>query len=92
MKKIRKLQEALLLADVEDSAVVILDDAWIPSEAYLAGITRMTRKVKNPIWKYVNTVGKKVAVILITLLILFGSMMSVKAIRETVVNFIINIF
>lgn len=62
------------------------------SGKYLKAKERLLKKLDRSYWKYVNTAAKKAAVILITLIIAFSSLMTVDAFRETFVNFIITIY
>lgn len=62
------------------------------SEKYLKAIERILNKLDRSYWKYVNTVAKKVAVIIVTLIIAFSSLMTVDAFRETVIDFIVKIY
>ena len=47
---------------------------------------------KKSYWKYVNTIGKKVAIILVILSVMFSTAMSVNAFREPVVEFIVKTY
>lgn len=62
------------------------------SEKYLKAIERILNKLDRSYWKYVNTVAKKVAVIIVTLIIAFSSLMTVDAFRETVFDFIVTVY
>ena len=92
MKKQNILKEALTLADAATFAAILPDEDWTPSPEYRERINRLTRKERNFAWRTVNTTGKRAAAVILALLIIFGSMMSVKAIRESVVEFILSIF
>ncbi len=52
----------------------------------------LIRRSKNPFQRYFNTVGRRVAGIAAALLIAFSCSMTVKAIREPVVEFFANIY
>ncbi|MPM65799.1 hypothetical protein SDC9_112701 [bioreactor metagenome] len=65
---------------------------WIPSPRFLKKINALIKAQQHSYWKYVNTIGKKIALIAITTAIILGSAMSVKAIREPVIEFIMEIF
>lgn len=60
----------------------------IPSERFMKRVDKLVSAQKHSYWKYVNSVGKKVAIIVLAFLTLFGSVLSVKAIREPVFQFI----
>ena len=62
------------------------------SEKYERYMTRLLRAQKKPWWQYTNTVGKKVAVIALVILLTFGASMSVSAVRKPVVEFIVNVY
>ncbi|MCQ2424867.1 MAG: DUF4367 domain-containing protein [Lachnospiraceae bacterium] len=63
-----------------------------PSARYEKKMERLIRAQKHPLWKYVNTVGKRAAVILLCLSVLFGSAMAVEASREPIVSFLTQVF
>lgn len=65
---------------------------WNPSEKFEKQMTRLIRAQRNPYWRLVNTVGKRVACIALAALLAFGGAMSVEAVRDTVVSFVIEIF
>ena len=52
----------------------------------------LIRRSKNPFQRYFNTFGKRVAGIAAAILIAFGCSMTVKAVREPVVEFFTNIY
>lgn len=62
------------------------------SEKYERHMARLLRAQKRPWWQYTNTVGKKVAVIALVILVAFGASMSVSAVRKPVVEFIVNVY
>ncbi len=62
------------------------------SEKHSKAIERILNKLDRSYWKYVNTVAKKIAVIIITLIIAFSSLMTVDAFRNTIINFIVTIY
>ncbi len=62
------------------------------SEKYLREKEKLIRKVGTSYWKYVNTVAKRAAVIIVTFIIAFSSLMSVEAVREKVLNFVYTVF
>lgn len=61
------------------------------SEEYTRNMEKLIRAQKRPLWNYTNTVGKKVAVIALVILLAFGASMSVSAVRKPVVEFIVNV-
>lgn len=64
----------------------------IPSTRYKKRMDRLIRRQKQPCWKYVNTVGKRVAVFVLAIAITFVLSMSVAAVREPVVEFFVNVY
>ena len=62
------------------------------SPQYEKKMARLIKKQKRPYWKFTNTVGKRIAVIALAFLMLFGLSMTIKAVREPVISFIENVF
>lgn len=62
------------------------------SKKYLKVLEKILHKLDRSYWKYVNTVAKKIAVIIVTLIIAFSSLMTVEAFREMIANFVITIY
>lgn len=62
------------------------------SEKYISNKERLIKNLGRPYWKYINTVAKKAAVIIVALIIAFSSLMTVDAFREMVVNFVYKIY
>ena len=62
------------------------------SDKYLKAKENLLDKLGRSYWKYVNTVAKKVAIIILTIIIAFSSLMTVDSIRERVVSFVVNIY
>lgn len=62
------------------------------SDKYLKAKEKLLNKLGHSYWKHVNTVAKKVAIIILTIIIAFSSLMTVDSIREKVVNFVVNIY
>ncbi len=58
------------------------------SEKYIKSKEKLIKKLGHSYWKYVNTVAKKAAVIIVALIIAFSSLMTVDAFREKVINFV----
>jgi hypothetical protein len=53
---------------------------------------RLIRQQKSPFWKYFNTLGKCVVMISLVITPAFACSMSVSAVRESVVEFITNMY
>ena len=64
----------------------------IPSPAYIKRMERLMKWQKRSCWKYVNTVGKRIAMIAVVIALTFGLSMSVSAVREPVVKFFVHIY
>lgn len=62
------------------------------SEKYIKSKEKLIKNLGRSYWKYINTVAKKVAVIIVALIIAFSSLMTVDAIREKFVSFVYNIY
>lgn len=62
------------------------------SEKYIKSKEKLIKKLGRPYWKYVNTVAKKAAIIIVALIIAFSSLMTVDAIREKTVDFLYKIY
>ncbi len=62
------------------------------SEEYIRNKEHLIKNLGRPYWKFVNTVAKKAAVIIVALIIAFSSLMTVDAFREKVVDFIYKIY
>ena len=62
------------------------------SDKYLSNKERLLNKLSRSYWKYVNTAAKKVAVIIISFIIAFSSLMTVDALRESLIDFIVTIY
>lgn len=57
------------------------------SALFMKRMERLFRNQKKPYWKFINTVGKRVAVVAAAVLILFATACSIKPIREPMVRF-----
>ena len=62
------------------------------SAEYIKTKDKLLNKLERSYWKYINTIAKKAAVIIIALIISFSSLMTVDATREKIVDFIYNIY
>lgn len=88
-----KLMEAMRLSEKTYCDKFSCVDGEIRySEEYLRDMKRVLSKSKNPIHRCFNSVGRRVAGIAAALLIAFSCSMTVKAIREPVVEFFANIY
>lgn len=64
----------------------------IPSARYKKRIERLIKRQKQPYWRYVNTVGKRVAILVVAIALTFALPMGVSAVREPVVEFFMNVY
>ena len=62
------------------------------SEKFIKRMDKLIRAQKKSYYKFINTAGKRVAVIFAAIITLFTASLSVKAIREPVVRFIKQIY
>lgn len=62
------------------------------SDEYIKSKEKLLNKLGHSYWKYVNTVAKKVAVIIIAFIIAFSSLITVDAFREKIINFMYKIY
>lgn len=62
------------------------------SEKFIKRMDKLIRAQKKSYYKFINTVGKRVAVIFVAIITLFTASLSVKAIREPVVRFIKQVY
>lgn len=62
------------------------------SDNYVQSKEKLIKKLGTSYWRFINTVAKKVAIIIVTLIIAFSSLMTVDAFREKVVDFVYKIY
>ena len=62
------------------------------SDKYLKHKEKLLKKLNYSYWKYVNTVAKKVAIVTISFIIAFSSLMTVDAFRESIMDFIVTVY
>lgn len=91
---LKKLKEAFREINEWEYENLHLDtlEEVIPSTRYRKRMERLIRRQKQPYWKYVNTVGKRVAVFAVAIALVFALSMSVSAVREPVVEFFANVY
>ena len=66
--------------------------AYSFSQSFEQRMQKLIKAEKTTRWHWVNTAGKRAAIIIVALLCVLSATFSVKAIREPVVNFIIEVF
>lgn len=87
------LKKALLKAErkeVERFKKLPCEDVTF-SEEFENSIEKLAKKRKSFAWQATKTVPRRIAVALIAAIITFCLMMSISAVRETVVNFFVNV-
>ena len=89
-----KLKEAFSRSnrDFLDSIELAPAEDVFFSPQYEKKMARLIKRQKRPYWKFTNTVGKRIAIIALAFLMLFGLSMTVEAVREPVISFIENVF
>lgn len=88
------LQQALIQLKEEQLCTIPEDKDihYVFSERFEKNMNKLIRSQKHNYWKYINTAGKRVAIILLLLAVVFASAMPVKAIREPVVEFLYKVY
>ena len=89
-----KLKEAFRLSnkDFLGSIELVPEENVCFSLGYKRKMAQLIKRQKRPYWKYVNTVGKKIAAFALVFMMLFGLSMSIEAVREPVVRFVVSVF
>lgn len=62
------------------------------SDEYIKTKNKLLNKLDLSYWKYVNTITKKIAAIIIALIVSFTSLMTVEAFRGKIINFLYEIY
>lgn len=62
------------------------------SSRYIKNKEALLNKFNSTYWKYINTFAKKIAIVIITLIIALSSIMTVDSIRETIIDFIVRVY
>lgn len=86
------LAQAFIEAEIKDYESADPTQVWTTSTRFNSSMKALINKEKKFIWKCINTTGKKVAVLILSLLLLSGCAMSVEAIRTPVVHFVSEIY
>lgn len=91
---LKKLKEAFREINQWEYENLHLDtlEEVIPSPRYQKRMERLIKRQNKSYWKYVNTVGKRVAVLAVVLMLTFALSMSVSAVREPIVEFFVNVY
>lgn len=86
------LAQAFLEAEKRDYEAIDTTQMWVPSYKFNQSMNSLIKKEKTRVWKYINTTGKKVAVIILVCILFSSFAMSVEAIRTPVVRFVTVIY
>ena len=87
------IQGLTTLKNIEFAYVYNLEEIdYNFSEKYIKNKERLIKKLGHSYWKYVNTVAKKAAVIIVALILAFSSLMTVDAFREKIVGFAYKVY
>ncbi|MBO5048645.1 MAG: DUF4367 domain-containing protein [Clostridia bacterium] len=69
-----------------------MEEEWEPSPVYQKRMERLIKHQGRSYWRCVNTMSKRIAVIVLALALTFVLSMNVSAIREPIVNWFIKIY
>lgn len=87
---------ALAFAEVERREIGRLpsDDkiVWKPSAEFERKMAKLLKEEKTPLWQLINTRAKRAVCIVLVILAALGASMSIKAVREPVVRFFVEIY
>lgn len=86
------LAQAFIEAEKKDYEAIDTTQIWTTSSKFDSSMNALISKEKKFIWKCINTTGKKVAVLILSFLLLSGCAMSVEAIRTPVIRFVSEIY
>lgn len=88
------LKRAFLEAEVKQLAVYdsLPEVSGDCSPGFEKHMNRLIINRRKPYWKYMNSVAKRTVAVLVALLLLFSMSMSISAIREPVIEFMVNIY
>ena len=91
---LKKLKEAFREINEWEYENLHLDtlEEVIPSTRYRKRMERLIKRQKQPYWRYVNTVGKRVAILVVAIALTSALPMGVSAVREPVVEFFVNVY
>lgn len=87
------LHKAFIEAENRQIVLVPPDNQidWEPSTRFEKKMKHLIRVQNKFYWSFINTAGKKVACFALAILLAFGSAMSVEAVREPVIKFIVEV-
>ena len=87
---------ALAFAEVEKREIGRLpsDDkiVWKPSAEFERKMAKLLKEERTPLWQLINTRAKRAVCIVLVILAALGASMSIKAVREPVVRFFVQIY
>lgn len=86
----------LAFAEVERREIGRLpsDDkiVWKPSAEFERKMAKLLKEERTPLWQLINTRAKRAVCIVLVILAALGASMSIKAVREPVVRFFVEIY
>ena len=91
----RKIKAAFREVVSSEFAHIPTDESSIDftfSEKFNKKMEKLIKSQRKSYYIFINTVGKRVAILFVAIITLFAASMSVKAIREPVINFIIEVY
>lgn len=91
LKKLKEAFQEINQWEYENLHLDTLEEI-IPSTQYKKCMERLIKRQKQPYWKYINTIGKRVAVLMVATALTFALSMSVSAVRKPVVEFFVNAY
>lgn len=91
-KKLYSIADALLEAYTEKCDEAASAPAPVFSEKFEKKMQNLIKWQKRPVWNFINTAGKRAAVILVVLGVCIAASMSIKAVREPVVQLVIEAY
>ena len=63
------------------------------SDTFKIKMEKLIRSIKKPYYIFINTIGKRVAVIILLIIISFSAItLNVKALRDPIINFVIDVY
>lgn len=82
--KTELLGKAFLEAEIRDYNEASTEGLPPYSQEYEKKMERFVKKQRNPLWKYLNSAGKRVVAASVAVVLMLGALMSVSAVRESI--------
>ncbi len=86
------LRDAFLQIELERLQPYRPDEEVTFSPEFEKRTEKLIRAQKRPYWRFTNTVGKRVAVAAVAVFVLLSATMSISAVREPVVDFVVEMW